>query len=169
MWWSRRLLPVLLLMGLAACGFRPVYGDYSYNRAASSDLAQVHVDNIEERSGQLIRNALLHRINPHGESDHPTYHLYVNVTETETQQALRKDDTATRNQVAYSVIYKLYYDKTMVDTGAISKVFSYDFLEEHYADISAEDDIRHRAAEELAEELRNRLTAYFVKAARHNA
>ncbi|MDR3439592.1 LPS assembly lipoprotein LptE [Telmatospirillum sp.] len=130
-----------------------------------SEMATIQVMPLADREGQLLRNALLTDLNPRGEPVNPHYRLQVSLTINETQQALRKDDTATRNVVNYSITFWLYEDKTRVVTGSFSQMFSYDFLEQHYANISAADDIHHRAAQSVADEIRNRLAAYFGKAA----
>ncbi|PKU21781.1 LPS assembly lipoprotein LptE [Telmatospirillum siberiense] len=164
----RCLATAVLCLGvllLTSCGFHPLYGKDSYNAAVMSDLASVQVSPLVDREGQLIHNALLTDLNPRGESAKARYRLVVTPTISETQQALRKDDTATRNLVTYGVTYWLYEGSTRVLSGSFSQMFSYDFLEEHYANISAADDIHRRAAQSIADEIRNRLAAYFAKAA----
>lgn len=178
MWWrstlckipspARVLRPaaaVLCLLALAGCGFRPLYGKNSYDPGVTDKLATIEVAPLPDRQGQLLRNALLTDLNPYGEPIHPRYRLVVSLTITENQQALRTDDTATRDIVNYSISYWLYEDKTRVAVGAFSQMFSFDFLEQHYANISAADDIHKRAAQSVADEIRNRLAAYFGKAA----
>lgn len=184
MWWfsphfrrTRRqsvhgLLMVMLCLSplvLASCGFQPLYGKNSFNAAVMDDLGSVQVMPLADREGQLIHNALLTDLNPHGSSLTPRYRLVVTPSLTETQQALRKDDTATRNQITYNITFRLYDDKVPVLTGSFSQYFSYDFLEQHYANISAADDIHRRAAQSVADEIRNRLAAYFAKAAEMKA
>jgi hypothetical protein len=53
--------------------------------------------------------------------------------------------------------------------GVFNRMFSYDFLEEHYSNVSAADDIAHRAATAIAEEIRTRLAAYFAQNAKTRA
>jgi LPS-assembly lipoprotein len=169
MWWSRKrttaALLCLLTLALASCGFRPLYGTNSYNVAVLDDLASVEVVPLGDRGGQLIHNALLTDLNPRGEAIRPRYRLQVSPSLSESQQALRTDDTATRNLMTYSVSYWLYEGNTRVLVGSFVQMFSYVFLEEHYANISAADDIHHRAAQSIADEIRNRLAAYFAKSA----
>jgi LPS-assembly lipoprotein len=129
------------------------------------ELASIQVMPLTDRQGQLLHNALLTDLNPKGEPIKPHYRLVISLSTTETQQALRQDDTATRDILNYSVTFWLYEDKTRVVTGSFSQMFSYDFLQEHFANVAAADDIRHRAAQATADEIRNRLAAYFAKAA----
>lgn len=184
MWWFSRLPPhgngfpggklstvlvCLLPLALASCGFRPLYGKDSYNAGMMDELASVEVAPLADREGQLLRNALLTDLNPRGMAGKPHYRLVVTPSINETQQALRTDDTATRNQITYNITYWLYEDKTRVVSGSFSQSFSYDFLEEHYANVSAADDIHRRAAQSVADEIRNRLAAYFAKNAEMKA
>lgn len=169
---GRWLAAVILCLGpllLASCGFRPLYSKDSFNPAVMSDLASVQVAPLADREGQLIHNALLTDLNPRGESAKPRYRLVVSSGITETSQALRTDDTATRNLVTYTVTFWLYEGSSRVLSGSFSQMFSYDYLEEHYANISAADDIHHRAGQSIADEIRNRLAAYFAKAAEMKA
>ncbi len=164
----RRTLPVFLMLlplMAAGCGFQPLYGSHSFDPNMQQDLGSIDVLPLPDRQGQLVHNALLTALNPKGPSPHPRYHLSVNVSVAETQQALRTDDTATRNVMTFSTSYWLYEDKTRVLNGSFSQIFSYDFLEEHYANVSAAEDIRKRAAQSVADEIRNRMAAYFAKAA----
>lgn len=169
MWWPRRagtaLAALLLVAGLGACGFRPLYGEHAANPVVSDELASVRVEPLRDRQGQLIHNALLTNLTPRGESEHPRYLLVVRPSITESQQSLRKDDTATRNVLFYHVGYYLYEGQTVLTAGTIDKVYSYDFLQEHYANISTQEDVQRRAATAVAEEVRNRVAAYFTKAA----
>ncbi len=168
MWWSRKLailLACLLPLALASCGFRPLYGKNSYNSSVLDELASIDVAPLPDRGGQLIHNALLTDLNPRGEAAKPRYALAVLSNLSETQQALRTDDTATRNLMTYSVSFRLFEGKANILAGSFTQMFSYDFLEEHYANISAAEDIHRRAAQSIADEIRNRLAAYFIKAA----
>ncbi|HXP98266.1 MAG TPA: LPS assembly lipoprotein LptE [Telmatospirillum sp.] len=180
MWWfspqlsqsrllfAGRLLAViacLLPLALTSCGFHPLYGKDSYNATVQNDLASVEILPLKDRTGQLVHNALLTNFNPLGEPTKARYRLLTNVIVGESQQALRKDDTATRNRITYSVAFYLYENNAAVMTGSFSQMFSYDFLDQHYANVSADDDIHRRAAQSVADEIRNRVAAYFAKAA----
>lgn len=164
-----RLLAALLLLPLAACGFHPLYGTSSYDPAILDELASIRVDTIPDRQGQMIHNALLTNLAPRGESDHPRYRLSVRPTVTEVQQALATDYTATRDVLMYNVQYRLYEGQNTIAAGTMSYTFSYDFLEEHYANLSAKEDVQRRAAITIGAEIRNRLAAYFAKAAEMKA
>jgi LPS-assembly lipoprotein len=168
MWW-RRPLAAALLLALGACGFHPLYGTRGIDPMVNEELASIQVDPLRDRQGQLIHNALLKALTPEGTPARPRYHLQVVYTITEAQQALRTDDTATRDVLYYNVMYRLYEGPTAVTAGTFPKTFSYDFLPEHYANIAAQGDIQNRAAEAICEEVRNRLAIYFTAAAQQRA
>ncbi len=154
---------VLLLLG--GCGFHPLYGQSALDPAVMQELASVHVDPLRDRQGQLIHNALLTSLSPRGEAAQARYRLVILLTINEAQQALRTDDTATRDVLYYNITFYLYEGPTAVTAGTFSQVYSYDFLQEHYADISAQEDVQRRAASAIANEIRNRLAAYFTTSA----
>lgn len=169
MWWSRPLASLVLLLGLAGCGFQPMYGTSSANPATVAEMASIQIKPMPERSGQLLYNALMTRLNPKGEPSKPRYQLSVVLTIAEGQVALRKDDTATRDVQAYTANYILSQNGVQVAAGVVTQTLSYDFLEQHYANVSAAEDIRRRAAEVLADELRGHLAAYFIRKAEAGA
>lgn len=158
------LMPLTLPMTLAGCGFTPVYGKHSINPAVQDDLASISVGSIENRDGQLTRNALVAKLNPKGQPQNPEYYLDVKLSVYEAEQALRKDDTSTRNQVTYNLTFYLSDANSRLTTGTFSRTFSYDYLEGQFNNITAHDDTTHRAAESLAEDVRLALAAYFAKA-----
>src|SRR5690606_16052602 len=53
----------LATLVLAACGFSPVYGTLGQGQSAAAEayLSQVSIDNIPDREGQYLRNALIDR------------------------------------------------------------------------------------------------------------
>ncbi|HVI52785.1 MAG TPA: LPS assembly lipoprotein LptE [Candidatus Sulfotelmatobacter sp.] len=152
-------------LSLAACGFRPMYGKSSADPAVAGELASISVASIKDRNGQLLHNALLNRLNPRGEPLKPVYSLQVILTSTDTAEATLPDDTASRNLVTYTATYQLLQGERLVTQGVSTKELSYDYLVQHFSDISAQDAVNHRAADQVAEEIRNALAAYFIRAA----
>jgi LPS-assembly lipoprotein len=162
-------LAVLLAAPLGGCGFRPLYGKTSFDPNIQDELASIRVLPLQDRQGQLLRNALMYGLSPKGEPEHARYRLRILIAVNETQQALRTDDTATRDTVSYDIRYFLYEGDTAVTAGALNRMFSYDFLEEHFANVAAAEDIHKRAASTIADDIRVRLAAYFAKNAETKA
>ncbi|MDR3326035.1 MAG: LPS assembly lipoprotein LptE [Rhodospirillaceae bacterium] len=130
-----------------------------------NDLYNIHVVPLENRDGQLLHNELLTNLNPHGEYYKPRYNLLVSSILSEKQHTFRKDSLATRNTLIYTVTFSLNEKSTRLFTDTFNQMFSYDYelLEKHYSNISAVDDIHHRAAKTIADEIRNRLAVYFIR------
>ena len=164
----------LVLSLLAACGFEPLYakkqnntGWYfggKFDTSITNEMEQISVEPIAERFGQQIRNQLLDLITPLGSPKKPKYRLYVTPANKQvTQQALRKDITATRERVRYSVRYKLVADgKTLLSGNSISFV-SYDILSNPYSTTMAQKKTEEDAAKIIANDIALRLGAYFHK------
>ena len=166
---ARALAATLLLAALAGCGFRPLYGTRSTDPVVMQELAGIYIKPIPDRQGQLVHNALLVRLNPSGEPRDPRYRLDVTVGASESQVALQQDNTASRDEVTYNVSYLLFSGDQLVTTGSFSRQFSFDFLPQQYANISARADVARRSADEIADEIRNRMAAYFARAAQARA
>jgi len=168
MWSPKQLLSAVLLAGLglalAGCGFRPMYGKSSTDPKVLQELATIQVKPIDDRAGQLLHNALLTQLNPKGEPVRPAYLLVVSLNSSDTAEATLPDDTASRNLITYTANYSLYRKRELIAQGQSTKQASYDYLKQHYADISAQESVNKRAADQVAEDIRNQLAAYFIRA-----
>ena len=165
MWWRRAaglLLIQALGLALSACGFRPMYGVNSYDPDVAQELAQIRVEPIKDRQGQLIRNALANALSPSGEPVHWRYHLDVFLQVSESQEAISSDNTSTRDAHSVHVTFRLYDGNTAIVAGDFTQVSSFNFLQQHYSNIAAEEDVKNRAGPDIANEIRNRLAAYFI-------
>lgn len=169
--WRKPLLTLALPLALGACGFHPLYATNpgSGDPALREELASISIDPLRDRQGQEIHNALIKTITPAGPPDHPRYHLLVAYSVQENQAALASDETATRDVMRFNILYRLYEGPTIVTTGTFPQIFSYNFLQEHYANVSAQEDIRERVSDQVALEVRNRLAIYFNTAAEARA
>lgn len=151
---------LLLSAGLAACGFRPLYGEGSAGSAAA--LAQIRIANIPDRAGQELRNLLLDRLTPLGPPTQPAYVLSVNLRESRQDLAVRKDEFATRANLILRAAFTLApadpADPRRFSGTAVS-ANSFNRLRSDFATLSAEEDARRRALRTLAEEIRLRLAA----------
>lgn len=170
----KKLITLLCLMTVVACGFEPLYVEKKHNNvwyfggefdtSISQEMAQVKVEPIEQRFGQLIRNELLDNLTPRGAPSRPKYRLFVDLTDkTVVQQALRDDITATREQVKYTVEYVLYgvdKDKELVSGDSISYA-SYDIMANPYSTTVAQKKAEKDSASIIANDIALRIGAYF--------
>ena len=161
MWWPRLVL-LLTLAALAGCGFRPLYGRSSGDPRVAPEMASIFVEPIADRQGQLLRNALLGRLDPTGKT---IYRLEVKLVENENPILLQADQTAAIDSISYNVTFTLFEGTTALTQGAVSRTFSFDFLNQRYSNVSARGFIERRAAEEIATQIRDTLATYFIRAA----
>lgn len=180
----KKLIPLTCLVCLlAACGFEPLYVEKKHNNAwyfggdfdtsISQEMAQVKVEPIEQRFGQLMRNELIDNLTPRGVPSHPKYRLYVELTsKTIAQQALRNDITATREQVKYTVEYLMYSadkNEELIRGNSVSYA-SYDIMSNPYSTTVAEKKAEKDSAKIIANDIALRIGAYFhAQAAKRGA
>jgi len=169
MWWRKPLLALWMPLALSACGFHPLYSKNGADPAIREEFAAIQVDPLKDRQGQQIHNALIKTLTPDGPPSNARYHLFVTYQVTESQAALSTDETATRDVMRFLVLYKLYEGNTVLTSGTFPEIFSYNFLSEHFANVSAQEDIRVRVSDQIANEVHNRLAIYFTDAAQHKA
>ncbi len=163
----KRLAPLALLIGLEACGFRPLYSE-RHNAGVTAELAATRIDLIADRTGQKLHNFLLDRFNPKGLAARPRYGLKVRVQSRRRELGIRKDETATRANLTLTARYTLrdWRTKRSLYQGTSSSTNSYNILEADFATLAALNDATTRAARELSEKIKTRLSIFFSRATR---
>ena len=162
---AKILIVALTLLALSACGFRPLYGTTPKveNGTVASTLAQVQIDNIPDRSGQYLRNALMDRFYRHGRPVDPLYTLQVtNLTENLTDLDITKSGSATRAQL------RLEIDITLVDhRGAqtamkrrLVAITSYNVLNSQFTTRVSEEAARQSALDDLAAQIERHMALF---------
>lgn len=151
----------ILLVALAACEFRPLYGQRSATHVEDR-LAQVSVGIIANRTGQLLRNELHNRLDPNNRAPAPLYRLEVELSESLENLALRRDATVTRAKVTTVAQYRLTRlgSDDAIAAGSVRSVNSYDILptEKEFSTRTAEQEARQRATSDLASQIAVRLS-----------
>jgi len=152
---------------LAACGFRPLYGEGS---AAGGDVAEslgrIDVARIAGREGQMMRALLLRRLNPAGRPADPDHELRVALSESTENLNIRRDDTATRANLTLRARIELRDIEAdeIVLARSLDTVTSYNILDDLYATLAVERDARERAIQSLSETIRTQVALYFARA-----
>ena len=169
--------------GLAACGFEPLYvektaGDdlWYYNNKFDTDIvremAQIKVETVSDRIGQMIKNELMDTFNPYGTPKCAKYFLKLQPVLAHTvQQALRDDITATREKVKYTVKYSLWdKENGQLVSGKSWVYLSYDLLDNPYSTTMDKKKVEKDGAKIIANDISLRIGAYFhsVKTKRGN-
>ncbi len=153
-----------LLVLLGACGFEPLYKDSStpQEQTIAQEMAQVKIEPIANRFGQLLRNNLLDLVTPKGQPQTPKYRLYVTLTRKSIEdQALRSDITATRKKTTYKVSYYMVENGKKVLVGNSVAYSGFDILANPYSTTMAQKKDDENAAKIIAEDISLRLGAYF--------
>lgn len=158
---TRALSLTLLLFVLAACGFRPLYGESTH--PAKQLLASVAIDNIEDRNGQQLRLLLADRFYSTSPQTSARYRLTVRYTASKQELGIRRDDVATRARLALTG----YFTLTPVDgsepfKGSERSFVSYNILTDPYATSAAEQNATERGLTQLADNMTNRIALYLA-------
>ena len=166
MLWRRRDLPasiaaLLLAAGLSACGFHPLYKNDDAAEA-SAELADVHIDTIRDRNGQILHNFLLDRINAKGQPTEPRYMLSIKLTESKSTLGFIKDSSATLAQLASVATYTLTELKTKkpLQTGRSRSITSYNIVQSDFGTLAAEKDARERTLREISDDITTKVAVF---------
>lgn len=162
----RRLLRLFgigcVALAVAGCGFQPLYGQRQATDTRA-ELAQIQVPAPGSRLHQLVYIPLVDRLDPTDRAVDKLYRLDMALSESESGVLITRGDTVTRINLTLSVGFNLVDIKTGKSqfTGTAKSVASYNVLSSDYANLTAYDNARQRAAEDLAEQLSIRLGVFF--------
>lgn len=162
-----RLFGFAGLSGLAGCGFQPAYMPTSSDDPgpAQRDMAAVFVDNIGERSGQLLRQALQERFERAGAGTARRYTLTVSYGIGGEGVGVLPNTNVTRVRVIGDAQWYLIAQdpaKTRLAAGRARAVDGYNILNQQYffGDLSNED-AQKRLADVLADQIAIQVAAWF--------
>lgn len=147
---------------LTACGFEPIYGARG-GPETTAEMANIRIDPIEERVGQLLRNQLLDSLNPRGEPAQGRYRLQIQISESKGELAVRKSELATRANMMLTANYRMLDTKTnaFVMTRSSVVTASYNLVTNEFATLSAEADARERGVRDLSNDITRQIALYF--------
>jgi LPS-assembly lipoprotein len=154
---------VLLALATTGCGFQPIHGA-SRQGQARHILANIDIAPVDERVGQILYNRLLDRLNPKGPPIDPLFQLVTTLKENIEQVGFQKSEFSTRANLHLRASYSL----RSLETGEAlinnrgSVVATYNILRSDFATLASENEARRGAAQELADEIVNRLYLYFA-------
>ena len=161
----RCLLAATLLtaaLTISGCGFEPLHGQRS--GASSAALSAIDVQLIPDRTGQMLRNELLQQMQPRGQTP-ARYSLAVTLTESLANLGIRKDKVATRANLTLSASFTISElgGTKRVFSGSARSVNSYNILTSDFATLSAREDARRRGVNQLALEIRERISVWLIR------
>jgi len=175
--WPRiaRLAAVFALAGLTAGCFQPLYGDHSPGGPALIDkLAGVEVAPIDAPNGSRIarvgvevRDQLIYQLTGGTYAPTPAYRLTINLSPI--QQQVIVDVTSARPEIqnygidATYTLTDITTGKSVITGRTFSRVsFDAPGQEQRFAAARGQRDAEDRAAKVIAENIRSRLTSFFV-------
>lgn len=153
-------LPLVLAL-LGGCStYRPLYGRTEANGSVATELSTIAVAEQTQRAGQLVRNELISSFG--GQPSSSRYVLKLDVTEKTQDVSSLADSNVERHRYRLSVNYQLVEASSgkELSSGKSFSNVSYDTVEEPVADLQAAENARERAARELAQDIRLRLSAF---------
>jgi LPS-assembly lipoprotein len=158
----RQVLLACAAAALAGCGYRPLYSSVDGKEGVATKLAGIGIPEQRTRYGQLVRNELLSAMSPPGESAPARYHLALIVRESDSYVSRLPSQPVDRRRYRLSASYELLpvEGKKSVSRGSTFAAVSYDTVREPISDLQARNAAMQRAAIELAQDIRLRLSAF---------
>ena len=143
-----------------SCGYEPIY---SKNANTNKELLSISVQNIKNRPGQILRNSLLNQLNPERERVITKYRLIVEISESKSSLAYRKDMSATRTDLEVTVNYLLKDIKNgqILLKQDVKSISSFDVVESVYATLIAEKDVREKNLKVISNDIYTNLVIFF--------
>ena len=156
---------VFLIVSLAAaCGFQPLYGSATRNADVQEKLAQIYVEPIEGRTGQILRNELLDLANPGGIPKTPAYRLAVAIEVQSEGLAIQNNDTTTRYNLTLNSKFRLTdaTGQSVIYSGSTQNIASYNVVQSEFANLAAANNAEKRAALVAAEQINQQISVFFA-------
>jgi LPS-assembly lipoprotein len=161
---ARRAFLAGLPATLGACGFRPLLGQADHPEVRN-ELAAIEITGLDDRLGQLVRNALLTELNPTSLSVPARYQLLVSVRESTTSLGIQIDSTITRFNLTLTAQFRLLdlNDRQVLYQSTVRRIASYNVPRQPYAELTAERNAQQRAAKEVGTNIRTLLAVHFAR------
>lgn len=163
-------LVALAGIGLAGCGFQPLYG--SGTTAAdgtrlSEVMAAVKIAPIPGRVGQKLRNELIFSNTGGAEAPKARYRLNIAIRERVIDQLVQITGDAKGQVYQLEASFKLVNLATgkVIHSGAAISRAAYSRYQEIFANVRARRDAENRAARTISESIKTQLAAYLASSA----
>jgi LPS-assembly lipoprotein len=168
---TREYIILFALLTFTSCGFRPLYGAQGPSTTTSNvqqTLNHIAIASIPDRSGVVLRNALIDRFHTHGTPNTPTYTLNIApIAETREGLDITIDEEVTRTQLRLSTTLTLTRarDQTPVLTRTLYALASYNVLESQFTTRVSANNARDNAINDLARQVEQAIVLYLQNAA----
>jgi LPS-assembly lipoprotein len=167
----RRVVALAASVTLSGCGFEPVYMPTASGKAgvAQRELAAIQVDQIPDRPGQLLRQALQDRLEGAGSEVAHRYDLSVSFGISGEGIAVEQTTIATRLRLVGSATWTLTAQdpgRTKLTSGTAKAVDAINLFDTQIFAADLENEaITRRVAGALADQITLQLATYFRKQA----
>ena len=158
------LLLFIIIPTLAACGFTPMYAQSDSTGTVKSNLSQIEISIIPDRSGQYLRNELIDRFYISGYPNNPKYQLTVSpIVERISDFDITVESEATRQQIKLSTVLRLKDLETNAEvlTRSVTSITSNNILESEFSTLITEQSARDAALNDLARQIERQIALYF--------
>lgn len=162
---SIKIILVLSLLSLNACGFSPMYGTVANSKsgAVEEKLSQVEIDIIPDREGQFLRNQLIDRFYRSGMPRSAPYALKVApLNESISDYDITVESEATRRQLRITTAMTLIDTNTgnAVLQRSLQSITSHNVLESEFSTLVTEQSAREAALNDLARQIERHVSLY---------
>lgn len=152
------------LLALSSCGFSPLYGG-SAGGQASAALENVQVQNIPDRQGQLLRQALQQDFYKNGQPVQALYLLSVNYTINQIGEGVQEDSSTTRtrfNAVAQWTLSPIGQPTKSLISGNATAMDALNVIDQQYFASNLETQtINEQLANEISGQITTQLASWF--------
>ena len=160
-----KFLTLTALLFLTACGFHPVYGVNKYTPVgAETKFQQIAIDNIPDREGQYLRNALIDHLYRNGRPASPQYRLTLTpLSETQRDLDITVDSDTTRAQLRIATTMTLIDTETRetLFTRSITSTASYNVLGSEFTNRVSEQSTRENILNDVARQIEMQIGLHF--------
>ena len=153
-------------LGLSACQVRPLYSsNTTTGQTLATELSSVEIAPADNRIEQEIRNNLIFAFTGGGTPEAPAYKLVLDTKTTSDDLTIESGTgLAKTTRVSMTATYTLIKlsDKSLATKG--SSYFTAEFARstQRFANDRAKLDAENRAAEQIANDIQLRLSAFFA-------
>ncbi len=160
-----KVIPLLCVLALAACGLQPVYGTHGVGARMSETLGGIAIGNIPDQSGQTLRNHLLDRMYQNGAPSEPAYTLNLSsVQESRKSLGIAKDASVTRSQLELTTtMTRTDRNGEIVLSRPLKAISSYNVLGSQFGTLVTRQDAREQTLNELANQVLTQLELHFAR------
>jgi LPS-assembly lipoprotein len=160
------LCAILSGCGAGGAGFSPLHGPTASGVHLNDKFAAVDFATIPGRVGQRIRNELVFEKSSAGTAAPAAHRLEVKVVDSIATTLVKINGDSQGQVYQVEASYRLIDLKTnkMVFEGRSLSRASFERFESIYSNVRAREDAENRAAENIANDIRTRLSAYLSQA-----